>query len=123
MKKEQKRIKKQKQRKRKGTEKELKNQRAAYSANPIKRKKKQERATNHYHENREVLSKQYRDKAREARNCSGTNDAKYREGIKLGPLFICACCHGALFKENVKIFTDKMQKKNLAKYFKRFLHF
>ena len=77
MKKEQKRIKKQRQRKRKGTEKELKNQRAAYAANPIKRKKKQERATNHYHENREVLSKQYRDKAREARNCSATNDAKY----------------------------------------------
>ena len=31
--------------------------------------------------------------------------------IKLGPLFVCVCCHCGLFKENVKVFDKKLQDK------------
>ena len=85
----------------------LLSQREAYANNPDKRKKKQD----HYQENREVLSKEYRDKAREAKRNSTMNDKKYQGAIKIGPIFIFVCCHCSLFRENVLIFTDKMQKK------------
>ena len=65
----------------------------------------------HYHENREELSKEYRDKARAEKRNRVLNDKKFEESIKFGPLFICVCCHCTLFKANVKIFNDKMQKK------------
>ena len=94
-------------RNRNGIERELKNQRDAYANNPEKKEKKQ----NYYQENRESLSKEYRDKAREAKKDSSANDAKYREAIKFGPLFICVCCHSGLFKQNVKVFTETLKEK------------
>ena len=111
MKKEQKRErdrkKKQRRRNRNGTKEELKRQRDSYAKDPAKRKKKQD----HYQENREELSKEYRDRAREAKMDSEANDRKYHEAIKIGPLFVCVCCHCALFRENVKIFNDTLQNK------------
>ena len=111
MKKEQKRErdrkKKQRRRNCNGTKEELKRQRDSYAKDPAKRKKKQD----HYQENREELSKEYRDRAREAKMDSEANDRKYHEAIKIGPLFVCVCCHCALFRENVKIFNDTLQNK------------
>ena len=60
------REKKRRQRKRNGIEKELLKQRESYAKDPTKRMKKQGASTKRYQENREELSKEYRDKAREA---------------------------------------------------------
>ena len=35
---------------------------------------------------------------------------RFREDIMYGPLFICICCHGKLFRHSVKDFTDQLKK-------------
>ena len=114
MKKKKNREKRQKARQRRGTEAELKSQRDSYAKDPAKKKKKQD----YYQENKEVLSKEYRDKAREAKKDSDLNDKKFHEAIKLGPIFICVCCHCCLFKENVKVFHKELQNKILPSVLK-----
>ena len=81
----------QRSREKKGTKEELKTQRESYAKNPAKRKKKQDASNKRYHENREELSKEYRDKARAEKRNSVLNHKKYEESIKFGPLFICVC--------------------------------
>ena len=83
-----------------------KKRRESYAKNPAKRKKKQDASNKRYHENREELSKEYRDKARAEKRNSVLNHKKYEESIKFGPFFICVCCHCTLFKANVKIFNN-----------------
>ena len=73
--------------------------------------KKKVANSKYYQENGKELRKEFRDKAREAKKESTANHLKYEEAIKYGPIFICDCCHCALFKENVKIFSDLLQEK------------
>ena len=119
-------------------EKELKKEREKYAENPEKKirrerkryaknrgkilsKKSKSHAENpekyrkrnriHYKKNKEQLRKDARDKARALRYDSAANMAKYKKSIEFGPEFVCVCCHGGFFEEQVLVLTDKRKKK------------
>ena len=94
MKKERKRITKQRSRQRIGTKKELESQRKSYQTNS----------------HRKNYKKKCYEKEKEKKYDSALNHAKFHEAIKYGPIFICVCCQKGLFKEQVKILTEKLKK-------------
>ena len=80
----------------------------SYAENPEKYRK---RGRKHYQKNKEKLRKDARDKARALRYDSAANMAKYEKSIEFGPEFVCVCCHGGFFEEQVLVLTDKRKKK------------
>ena len=72
-----------------GTQKELERQRAAYQANPDKRKRGS------------------RKRAQEKKNDSNANNAKYISETAFGPEFVCICCHGGYFENQVVELNEK----------------
>ena len=80
----------------------------SYAENPEKYRK---RKKIHYKKNKEKLRKDARDKARALRYDSDANMAKYKKSIEFGPEFVCVCCHGGFFEEQVLVLTDKRKKK------------
>ena len=101
MKKEKNRKKKQKYRANsKNKERELESERKSYSKSTKKKNDKKK-----YYQ--EVTKKKL-----EARKYDSTfNDAEYRRSIRFGPIFVCVCCHGGLFEDNVKKDSKKLKNK------------
>ena len=100
-------TKKQRSRQKNGTEDELESQRNWYAGNS----------------SRKAYKKEYYEKENEKRKDSVYDDAKFREAIKIGPLFVCVCCQGGVFTDNVKTFSEKLKKKIDSKILSDFWDF
>ena len=90
----------------------LSRKRKNYSRNPDAKRKQ---TRQHYQNNKEKLRKKARDKARDKaralRYDSEANMSKYKKSIEFGPEFVCVCCHGGFFEEQVWVLTEKRVEK------------
>ena len=89
-------------------EKELKRKREKYAKNP---KPKRKQARQHYQNNKVKMREMARDKARALKYDSETYMAKYVKSIEFGPEFVCICCHGGFFEDQVLAFNEKRKNK------------
>ena len=80
----------------------------AHDKNP---EKKKNRSKKYYEQNREILSKKAREKAREKLKDSDANLEKFKKAMEFGPEFVCVCCHRCLFEGQVFVFDKKLQAK------------
>ena len=86
----------------------LTRKRKNYTSNPTAKRKK---ARQHYQNNKDKLRKEARDKARAKKYDSDANMAKYEKSIEFGPEFVCVCCHGGFFEDQMLSLTDKRKIK------------
>ena len=86
----------------------------AHDKNP---EKKKNRSKKYYEQNREILTKKAREKAREKLKDSDANLEKFKKAMEFGPEFVCVCCHRCLFEGQVFVFDKKLQAKIDPKYY------
>lgn len=83
---------------------ELQERENEHQANSRKRNKlENEEEVKEKERNRKAMS-------RKIGNSSKSRLNRFREDIMYGPLFICICCHGKIFRHGVQEFTEKLMK-------------
>ena len=91
-------------RKKKGREEELKKKREKHANNP-KNQRAYDKA--YYQKHKQKKQKNARDKAANLKKDSNANMEKYEKSKQFGPEFVCICCHGGLFEDQVLVLTEK----------------